>query len=126
MPISDAYTPKQNNMAETLEQVIKERDALRICFAEASHSDCANGRERYLKDGWLFPEKVEELVKAVWNAAFRIGYNNGSSNATSWEWGCGGTEPKEAEKAWKEDVQWMIDTEFDPIDIKDPKHWERV
>jgi hypothetical protein len=73
-----------------------------------------------------YPEKVEELVKAVWNAAFRIGYNNGSSNACAWEWGCGETEPKEAEKAWKENVQWMIDTEFDPIDIKDPKHWERV
>ena len=113
-------------MAETLEQVIKERDALRICFAEASRSDCANGRERYLKDGWLFPEKVEELVKAVWNAAFRIGYNNGSSNACAWEWGDRRSAKDTGEAAWKEDVQWMIDTEFDPIDIKDPKHWERV
>lgn len=113
-------------MAETLEQVIKERDALRICFAEASHSDCANGAERYLKDGWLFPKKVEELVKAVWKAAFGIGYNNGSSNATAWEWGCGGHETKCAENAWKEDVQWWIDSEFDPMNINNPKHWERV
>ncbi len=71
-------------------------------------------------------QQIEELVKAVWKAGFNNGYNCGSSNANAYEWGCHGSEPKEAEKAWKQEVQWWIDSEINPMDIKNPKHWENV
>lgn len=71
-------------------------------------------------------QQIEELVKAVWKAAFGIGYNNGSSNATSWEWGSHGSAKDTAEAAWKEDVQWWIDSEIKPMNIKNPKDWEKI
>lgn len=43
------------------EKLESERDALRIAFADASHSDCSIGAERFLKDGWLCKNHKEEL-----------------------------------------------------------------
>jgi len=38
-----------------LDAVKKERDAARVCFAEASQQCANNGRDQYLKEGWLDP-----------------------------------------------------------------------
>lgn len=70
--------------------------------------------------------ELDRLVRAVWSAAFRSGYANGSDDATAYEWGTR-RKAKTPEKAWEEDVQWMIETDTNAhLDIGNPAKWADV
>jgi hypothetical protein len=67
------------------------------------------------------------LIKAIFAAGFRIGRNNGIDAASAYECGSCSYSAQDWETAWKEDIQWMIDTDTSShLDINDIKSWENV
>jgi len=68
-----------------------------------------------------------KLVKAIWAAGFRSGHEFGSDSAFAYEHGCRSQKPQDPESAWKDIVQWCIDTDTSShLDISDPKSWENI
>jgi len=77
LPVGNVTTHTPESIPERINDIVKEcaslslenerleseRNALRIAFADASHSDCSIGAERFLKDGWLCANHKEELYK---------------------------------------------------------------
>ena len=70
----------------------------------------------------------EKLIKAIFAAGFRAGYDNGIDNATAWEWGSGHTNASDPDEAWEEDVEPYLNTDVDgnKLDINDPNSWENI
>jgi len=67
---------------------------------------------------------LERLIKAVWAAGFRVGSRNGADCATAFEWGERSRLAQNPEAAWKEEIQPLIESEWDPMDITSPDAWE--
>lgn len=77
LPVGNVTTHTPESIPERINAIVKEcaalsvenekleseRGALRIAFADASHSNCSIGAERFLKDGWLCKNHKEELYK---------------------------------------------------------------
>jgi hypothetical protein len=57
------YQSIARDLERSLAERTEERNGLRIAFADASHSDCSIGAERFLKDGWLPPGLKDELYQ---------------------------------------------------------------
>jgi len=67
------------------------------------------------------------LVKAIFAAGFKIGRNNGMDYACAYDHGGHTQSAQDWETAWKEDIQWMIDTDTSShLDFNDIKSWENV
>jgi hypothetical protein len=72
-------------------------------------------------------EQLLVLVKAVFAAGFRIGYDNGSDNCSAFEHGSHRREVSIPKDAWKEDVEPDLNPDsYSHLDIKDPKSWENI
>ena len=54
-----------------------------------------------------------ELIKAIFAAGYRVGYEEGAVHTNSFELGFKGVSP-DSEKAWKENVEHYL---------SNPKHW---
>jgi hypothetical protein len=72
-------------------------------------------------------ENIEELIKAVFDAGFRIGRHNGEDCALNYERGSRSTLPQSADLAWKEDVQWRLEENSSyKMDMCNPTDWSSI
>ena len=67
-------------------------------------------------------ESIERLVRAVWAAGFRVGKESSKDVGSVYQ------TAQDPELAWREDVQWRIDTEGKAyhLDISNPDDWDSV
>lgn len=68
----------------------------------------------------------EELIKAIWNAAWENGRKCGEDHAMAWERGSRSRSPKTPEKAWDEEIPWRQQMETGFSNIEDPEFWPQI